>query len=99
MQDNLKDSMIANLTENRFLQQVQLVPFGFSLILRDAFMLCPPPKVWRGWIFFPKMFLIEGQILWGKVIGGGGGVNIRRGTYEQIIPRGNEFCKMNFPVI
>ena len=73
MQDNLKDSMIANLTENRFLQQVQLVPFGFSLILRDAFMLCPPPKVWRGWIFFPKMFLIEGQILWGKVIGGGGG--------------------------
>ena len=73
MQDNLKDSMIANLTENRFLQQVQLVPFGFSLILRDAFMLCPPPKVWRGWIFFPKMFLIGGQILWGKVIGGGGG--------------------------
>ena len=72
MQDNLKDSMIANLTENRFLQQVQLVPFGFSLILRDAFMLCPPPKVWRGWIFFPKMFLIGGQILWGKVIGGGG---------------------------
>ena len=72
MQDNLKDSMIANLTENRFLQQVQLVPFGFNLILRDAFMLCPPPKVWRGWIFFPKMFLIGGQILWGKVIGGGG---------------------------
>ena len=72
MQDNLKDSMIANLTENRFLQQVQLVPFGFSLILRDAFMLCPPPKVWRGWIFFPKMFLIGGQILWGKVMGGGG---------------------------
>ena len=74
MQDNLKDSMIANLTENRFLQQVQLVPFGFSLILRDAFMVCPPPKVWRGWIFFPKVFLIGGQILWGKVIGGGGGL-------------------------
>ena len=74
MQDNLKDSMIANLTENRFLQQVQLVPFGFNLILRDAFMLCPPPKVWRGWIFFPKMFLIGGQILWGKVIGGGRGL-------------------------
>ena len=72
MQDNLKDSMIANLTENRFLQQVQLVPFGFSLILRDAFMVCPPPKVWQGWIFFPKMFLIGEQILWGKVIGGGG---------------------------
>ena len=55
-----------------YIFEFQLVPFTFSLILGDSFMMSPPPKVWgmerRG--FFPKNAFHGGggQILCGKFI-------------------------------
>ena len=82
-----------------FIVEFQLVPFAFSLILGDLFMTSPPsPKVWgRGTFFQEKLFMGEqiffgGANLWGGIV-------LHGRTTDQIMPRGEEFHKMHFPVI
>ena len=76
--------------------EFQLVPFAFSLILGEPFMVSPPPpKEWGGGLFSKKCFS-GGKNFMGKIYRG---IALHGGINDQIIPRGKEYHKMYFPVI
>ena len=72
-----------------FIFEFQLVPFVFSLILGETFMLSPA-KVWEGGDFFSKKCFSRGG---GKFIRG---IALHRGTKDQIMLRGGGVSKNVF---
>ena len=85
-----------------YLFEFQLVPFAFIVILRDPFMVSPPPKKYDEWLgegggalFYKKCFS-RGTNFVGKIYRR---IVLRGGTNDQIIPREKEFHKMRFPLI
>ena len=74
-----------------FIFESQLVPFAFSPIFGDPFMVSPLLlKYEEGRLFFQKMPFMGGQIYEGIVLHGQ--------TNDQVIRREKEFQKIHFPV-
>ena len=79
--------------------EFQQVPFAFSLILGDSFMVSPPlTKVWgnRRRDFFPKDAFHGGTNFVKKIYSG---IVVHMGNDDQNILRGKEFQKMHFPIM
>ena len=104
LKENLSPKMYSygNILPRIYLSYIfefELVPFYFSLILGDSFMMSPPShEVWgkgRENFFLKNSF--HGAInFMGKIYSG---IVLHFGTNDHNIPRGEKVHKMHFPVM
>ena len=90
LKGNLPPKMFSygNILSRNYLSYIfkfQLVPFAFSLILGDPFMVFPSPLKYGEGGFFPKNAFDGGTNFVGKIYRG---IVLDGGTIDQNIPRG-----------
>ena len=79
-----------------YIFEFQLVPFTFSLILGDRYMMSPHPLKYGEERFFSRKCFSWGKNYLGKIYRE---IVLHGGSNDQNIPRKKKFHKMQFPVI